>query len=127
MTSRTTALNLIGLLVAAPLLGYSLAHAGPLSFAVATESMLANATVGVSAGVEPNPYNGVAQQLNAKEAELESREQALNSKTNGRGDTLGLYSFLMSAILLVLIAINFYLDMRRRRAPAVSQYAVDLR
>ena len=122
----TTALNVLGLIVAAPLLGYSLAHSGPGELAHNTEAYLANASVGMSAGVSANPYNSLAVELNAKEAELEDREAKLTSQSHG-GDMLGVYSLIMSCILLVLVAINFYLDMRRSRKISPSLYAVNLR
>lgn len=123
---RANAINVIALMVAAPLLGYSFAHAGPEALAARAQSMLANASVGMSAGVTPNPYNDLAKQLNAKAASLEQKESALSSRST-TSDQYGFYAFVMSSILLILVAINFYFDIRRKRVLTPSRYAVDLR
>lgn len=123
---RANVINVIALLVAAPLLGYSFAHSGPEALATRAQNMLANASVGMSAGVTANPYNELAKNLNAKEASLEEREANVNAART-TSDQWGFYAFLMSTILLVLVAINFYYDSRRRSKPADTGYALDLR
>lgn len=79
------------------------------------------AAVGVSVGVEPNPYNSLAEQLNQKEEALTLREKRLREAENAQAATtqrkdrtlqylLGLTSF-----LVFLIILNFVLDWRMSR------------
>lgn len=94
-----------------------------------TKVMTASATVGASASVPANEHNVLAQQLAEKERALTEREAAvaeseLSQWTFGSTDTLALSSVVLSFVLLVLVGINFYFDMRRG-LPSV--FAVDLR
>lgn len=83
-------------------------------------TQLAN-VVGMSAGVEENPYNIVAQQLTQKEVELSERERALavlEEELRGeveRSNRITLLTVvLVGVVLLGLILVNFYLDRKRR-------------
>jgi hypothetical protein len=123
---RANVINVIALMVAAPLLGYSIAHSGPVVVAERAQMMLANASVGMSVGVSSNPYNTLAKQLNEKAASLEEREAALSSAAR-QSDPYGFYAFIMSTGLLFLVALNFYMDSRRRSMQPSSEYSLDLR
>ena len=83
--------------------------------------LLAGAAVGMSAGVEPNQYNTLAQQLHTKETTLAAREARLaDIEASVRSETginspnlLSLLSLLLSLILFALVGVNFYFDRRR--------------
>lgn len=76
------------------------------------------AAVGVSVNVAENEYNALAEELSAKEQELQKREAALNAFPSGtpiEGPSNAIvYTTLVGLILLTLILMNFYLDYRRR-------------
>lgn len=81
--------------------------------------MLANATVGASASVPPNEYNTLAAQLADKQNQLASREQEVSlreaeAQSRGGGN-LAIYSLIASLVLALLVAMNFYFDLRRDR------------
>ncbi len=94
--------------------------------------MLANAAVGVSLGIAPNPYNTLAQQLESKQSELNAREERVvaledelrQSQLIERYVAFG--SLFLSTCLFMLVGLNFYMDSRRRPVPA-RPYAVDMR
>jgi len=123
------------LIVAVTLLAYAL-YSTPLDrlSSLALETV-ASATVSMSAGVPPNPYNTAAEQLSAKEAELVARENRLTMRgsmpSNPAGhDTFAVYSLLVSIALFILVAINFFFDWKRGRqgVPASAPYlSLDLR
>lgn len=97
-----------------------------------TESMIAGAGATLSASVPENPYNTLAQQLQDEQAALNEREAELKKKENNvgpsAGEIFGVMSFVMSVILLGLLGLNFYMDSRRNKRPAVSsKFSVDLR
>ena len=81
--------------------------------------------IGVSAGVLPNKYNTLAQQLEETKQELDKREQKLierkaslevrASEGNTAQNKTVLYGIAISSVLFILVVINFYLDWRRRR------------
>jgi hypothetical protein len=115
----------LGLICAALVcLSYASLTLTPASLNSNVKDTLAAVGVGVTASVSPNQYNTLAEQLDAKEAELNQREAALNQQgsavpiTNGLNaiaqDRLGFYSLCVSVLLLILVAINFYYDVRRR-------------
>ena len=111
------------------LFAFAMLTSTPASLLENTQTMFA--AVGVTIAVAPNPYNTVAQQLSAKEtqltqkeAQLTAQEQALSNSPSA-SDRYGFYSLCMSAVLLVLVGLNFYFD--RRRATMPSRYSVDLR
>jgi hypothetical protein len=90
----------------------------PGALARTAGSMVGSAVVGMTAGVEPNPYNSAATQLAQKQAELDAREANLNasgdaSLTGTRG--LAAASFVTSVIVLLLVTANYYMDFRRAR------------
>jgi hypothetical protein len=91
--------------------------------------MLASAVVGASAGVEPNSYNTYASQLKTKEEELKNREARVASaeRGSGSGNALALLSFGMSTALFALLAINFYLDWKRRVSVVGNPLAIVLK
>lgn len=76
--------------------------------------------VGMSAGVRPNEWNSVAQEMTEWERDLTAREKAVaeqealiaesTSNANQRSAT---YIIAISALLLALIIMNFVLDWRR--------------
>ncbi len=79
-------------------------------------------SVGLSVGVLPNPYNTLAEQLQAKEQVLNTKEAALNNETvalqaqQRENDIKVLrYSLLGGAFLFLLVLLNFYLDFRARK------------
>ncbi|MFP4022802.1 MAG: hypothetical protein ACLFNR_00130 [Candidatus Paceibacterota bacterium] len=79
--------------------------------------------VGVSVGVEENAYNKIARQLEERAEELDSREESLAEmeeeiisqiKEEKRKERVALlYTFLISAVLAILLFTNFYLDWKR--------------
>lgn len=103
-----------------------------VEYALEKSSFLAaNAVVGVFAGVPENPYNTLAQQLQAKEDELVARERALQSGSLSEDGAFpfGIASFAVSLGVLVLLAINFILDWRRSKflSRASMSYSVNLK
>jgi hypothetical protein len=128
-----------GLLAAAFIfLAYASFTLTPASLKQNTDTMLAAVGVGVSASVPPNQYNTLAAQLSAKEVELNQREAQLNAEGYGSApgtsgivsipaDRYGFYSLWISAALFVLVALNFYYDVRRRRGASTGNFSVDLR
>ena len=109
--------------VAVSLLVYSFVNASPFLLVRTSKEMLANAVVGMSAGIPANSDNTLARALAAKEAELVAREAALQGlaapQTDAAIGTTTLLSFGMSCILFVLLALNYFLDVRRaRRSPS---------
>jgi len=89
-------------------------------------------SIGVTVGVPSNPFNTLAQQLQEKESvliekekEIKQKEIALQEQT--KGESAGqkrtlLYILFGGALLLSLIALNFYLDYRRRRSNEPRKY-----
>lgn len=130
-------LNAILIVGAGVFFGYAAATVSPSALTRTSGEMLASASVSISAAVPQNPYNSLAEQLREKEAALQERERAAGVGPSAAGaepvstldDKLGVLSLFVSLILLVLVAINFYLDMRREgRVPMLSNpFAVDLR
>lgn len=117
--------------VAVLLLGYSTSVAPPEHVAREARQLLANAVVGISTGVAPNPYNTLAAQLDSKQQELDEREsrlERLESKAIEREQDAqwAFYSLVASALLFLLVAANFYFDARRSRITA-SQFTVSLK
>lgn len=81
-------------------------------------ALLANA-VGMFVGVAANPDNMKAAALLVKEQELQAREAALIASapqpdTSGY-DLLSLVALAVSALVLLLVALNFYFDHQRTR------------
>lgn len=83
--------------------------------------------VGVFVGVASNPDNTKAAALQAKEAELQAREAAL--RTAGTPpvtgyDVFSIAAFALSALVLLLVLLNFYFDhmhtREERRGPLTS-------
>jgi uncharacterized protein HemX len=81
--------------------------------------------VGMSAGVEVNEYNSLAQQLTSKQTELNERERTLSLRESSlesmlkderaqREKNTFLAMGFVAALLLVLIGVNFYLDEKRK-------------
>jgi hypothetical protein len=95
--------------------------------------MLANASIGMSAGVEANPYNTLAQQLSDKELELQDRETRLleltkDTNAGTRASYWALASLALSIIILVLVGANFYMDWKRGKVRlTMPSLSVDLR
>lgn len=110
--------------------GFSLVSPGALINTA--QYYVANAVVGMTVGVLPNPDSTLAMQLKAKEDELRAREQALavkehnGSASNTLTFALALFSVGMSLMLFALLAFNFFLDMKRRVIP-VKGLSIDLR
>jgi predicted PurR-regulated permease PerM len=84
------------------------------------------AQVGVTMGVLPNQYNTLNEELNQEAASLNAQQQSLNQEQAALASSTavaGAFSnnsilwYLAAAVtaLIVLIAINFYLDWRRAR------------
>ncbi|MBP9669338.1 MAG: hypothetical protein KBE09_03545 [Candidatus Pacebacteria bacterium] len=123
----------LGVFMALAMMTYALSMASPQALVSTAGQLLANATVGMQAGVLPNQYNALAQALSEKEAELAAREQQLSGVEVRRGmfstNTMAVASFGVSVLLLVLVGLNFYFDVRRaRRASLASRDgAIDLR
>jgi len=122
----------ISLSVAVILLAYSVSLFTPAMIAANLGRMLANASVGMSVGVEPNPYNTLASDLKKMEDDLDARERrilSLEEELRGRRamETYLAYgSLALSACLFMLVGVNFYLDSRRTRERQ-SPYVVSFR
>lgn len=130
------AIKLIFLAVFFGVFMYSVASVSFATVAKGSENLFANAVVGVFAGVAENPYNSLAQQLQEKEDELAAREAALatkelsNESTNSLFGSLGGWSLFVSSILLILLLVNFYFDIRRSRqrdGGKRTTYSIDLK
>lgn len=134
--SRSTIVNAIGLLVAIPAFSYSLYVYSPGALAESAGRLVADATMSLTASVPANPYNTLAQELSDKQAALDREQAQLSAKESAASGTsssavyFGLASFCISVLVLMLVGLNFYLDMRRKypRADALSRkFLVDLR
>ncbi len=78
--------------------------------------------IGTSTSVPPNPFNNAAVQLAQKEQILDERENYLNQKEKEiyvkRIREQQLLIYVLSAgivVLFVLISVNFYLDIKRKK------------
>ena len=76
--------------------------------------------IGMNVGVPENPFNKLALQLDEKEARLNEQEKRLDERTDvlGIGNNIGLWLMVIAfgiGALFVLILLNFYLDIKRRR------------
>lgn len=133
---RISAVNIAGLTVFVALLSYSVVLVAPSVFAGNEASSMAAASVSIDAGVAANPDNTAAQQLKEKAAQLDVQQQhiqqlqqSLNESLRAR-DSLGLYSLISSALLLLLVSANFYFDWRRSRGKGgvlTKSLSIDLR
>lgn len=122
---------ILGLSVAGAGLTYPLSH-GFAPLAQSANSLLASASVSMSANIPPNPQNTLAAQLDAKQAALDAREATLAERESSRlpasaFDLFGVASFIMSLFLFVLVGTNFYLDERRALRAQQGVFSVDLR
>lgn len=132
---RGPTLNVIAVIVAACGLTFSLVAGSPKDFGLTAERLAASAGVSTSASVPANPYNTLAAQLSAKEQALNDREAQIAAKgsvaptQNSWGDMFGFFSFCMSIMLFVLVAINFYRDSQRGKTtiPLARKFLVDMR
>ena len=95
---------------------------GPTKMEV--RNLMGNA-VGVSAAIPPNEFNSLASQLSDKEREINLRAQALSAREQSilseldsiqmeRETRVYQYLFGLTALLLVLVGMNYYLDYHRR-------------
>lgn len=125
----------VGTLVAVALMTYAFSIASPLTLVHTGGRLLANAAVGMYAGVLPNEHNSLAQALAQKEADLAAREARL-SGVERAGDVfstnaLALASLAVSTLLLILVGLNFFFDVRRARRAGLDvsahSAAIDLR
>lgn len=132
MRVRVTYLNIGMSALAVIFLGYAALTSSPASISRAAEDTLA--AVGLAASVPANPYNTLAQQLSDKQTQLDQQaaQLAVQEKNNmsaatSASDRLGFYSLCISAALFILVAINFYLDIRRREEGPGRKFSIDLR
>lgn len=129
MRKRMKYLEVTALVVAVLLFGYAAVTSTPASLGQSAKDSLA--TVGVSLAVTQNPYNSAAEQLAQKQKLLDQREADLASREHSSYDPSGrlaLYSLATSLALFVLVALNFYFDVKRRGPTKRSgQFSVDLR
>lgn len=111
----------IALAVALVLMIYALSNDSFQTLVFQAPTMLGSAVIGMSAGVEANPYNTLAAQLSEKERELAAREARLQDAADGglydMGGTrmLSAASFMLSLALFVLVALNYFFDWRRSK------------
>ena len=101
---------------------YATSVASPRVLVKTASSMLGSATIGMTAGVQENPYNTAAEQLAQKQTELASREATVHAYEGGSLTStrvLAALSFVISILVLVLVAANYYMDFRRGRRIAV--------
>ncbi len=122
--------NVLGVAAAALLLSYSFSFAPPTVVVKSASSMLGSAAVGMSATVDENPFNSLAQQLVNKERELQARESGLDQREivlDAREAPLAFYSLMLGLAVCLLVLANFYFDWRRSRRPTPTSFAVDAR
>lgn len=84
--------------------------------------LVGSAAVGISVAVPSNSYNALAQQLIERDAELSRREAKIRDmEAQGGGvfsrlnATLAPYSLIVSCLLFLLVAVNYFLDWHRHR------------
>ena len=126
-TKNHVDMNVFGVAAAALLLSYSFSFAPPTVVAKSASAMLGSATVGMSAAVDENPFNTLAQQLVEKERELQGRESVLDQREAlllVREAPFAIYSFVLGLIVSLLVLVNFYFDWRRERK---NPFVVDAR
>ena len=137
-SGRVFVTNAVALLIAVPSLTYFGSLLGaPDNLSLGAQRLMADAAVSLSAAVPSNPYNTLAAQLADKQTQLDARaaqlsaEQSILNSKNVLAEDLGMAGFGLSVFLLILIGLNFYLDMRRRSgAPQGAlerKFLVDLR
>lgn len=122
--------NMLGVTAAAILLSYSFSFAPPTVVVKSAPSMLGSATVGMSAAVDENPFNTLAQQLVNKERELQARESVLDQREyvlDAREAPMAFYSLILGLAVCLLVLFNFYFDWRRSRRTVSSPFVVDAR
>jgi len=87
---------------------------------------LAN-VVGVSAAVPENRYNILAQQLEQEKLKIQEKENKILEKEKALKDEyyrkneifqkkVAVYGFFISLVLLILVIVNFYYDIRRNKS-----------
>ncbi len=122
--------NVLGVVAAALLLSYSFSFAPPTIVVRNAASMLGSASVGMSAAVDENPFNTLAQQLVNKERELQARESTLDQREyvlDAREAPMAFYSLILGLGVCLLVLFNFYFDWRRARSSRTSPFVVDAR
>jgi hypothetical protein len=122
--------NVLGVAAAALLLSYSFSFAPPTVVVKSAASMLGSASVGMTAAVDENPFNTLAQQLVNKERELQARESSLDQREyvlDAREAPLALYSLILGLSVCLLVLFNFYFDWRRAHRTKSSPFVVDVR
>ncbi len=131
---RATTINAISIGIAFCAFLYSVQADSPSDYAVKAVAMLGSAATSIDAIVPANPYNTAAVQLDQKQAQLDQRESDVSAREAALREKplyqdLGFMSFCFSIIVLVLVGINFYFDIRRskKRASLPSKFSVDLR
>ena len=126
---RSRSVNLLLLSLGLFLLSFSILTTAPQRFALSTERFLAASTVSLGAGVGSTPENTLMSQLQQRAQELGDREAQFDARQQGGfPQRLGMYSFYISMLVLVLVAVNFYFDMRRRSPmQRADRLSVDLR
>lgn len=115
---RTVDVNVLGVAVAALLLSYSFSFAPPAVVVRNVSTMVGNATVGMNAAVDENPFNTLAQQLVEKERDLQGRESALDRREEillVREAPFAIYSFILGLVVCLLVLANFFFDWRREK------------
>ena len=134
---RVLVVNSLALLIAVPALAYSIVHETPSGIVSDAQGLVAGASASLSASVPANPYNTLAAQLDDEKAQLDSRATELNAQQSAAAaqNSLERYmtfaSFGMSLMVLLLVGLNFYFDMRRRsgKIPGFleKKFLIDLR
>ena len=83
------------------------------------------AQVGVTLGVEPNPYNTLNDQLNARQVQIDEEQADINAQKEaiassaaampGASSPVVWYLMIAVGALALLVGLNFYFDWRRFR------------
>jgi hypothetical protein len=110
--------------VALALLLFALSIDTPGTLARSAYAMLGSAGVGMYAAVDPNPDNTLAAQFAQKEAQLNARAAVLGAQEGGSltgTRMLAAGSFVVSVLVLLLVALNFFMDWRRNRTVASAR------
>jgi len=124
--------TILAFLAAVGFFGYGLYAGAPAIIARDSSALLGAASVSMSAAVPPNEYSELAAQLQQKKEALDQKaiDLAAREAADARAtptDYLGVVSFVMSVLLFLLIAVNFYFDARRDIAATRGALLVDLR
>jgi len=132
---RVTYFNAGLIVTAAAFMGFAFMSDSPAALWGSTQNLMAAAGASLDASVPPNPYNSLAAQLEAKQAQLNAEQASFDAQAQQAAPSApgnwGFWSLCVSVALFVLVALNFYFDIRRSRgaggAPPERGFSIRLR